>query len=87
MRLQKDILGKEILDNEGNIIGKVKDIEIDTSTMKISFLVASKEVKRSGFSLTKGNTPEDEKIPVEEVGRIGDKIILKESLSDILNNL
>lgn len=87
MRLQKDILGKEILNNEGNIVGRVKDVCIDPSNMKLTSLIVSGVSKKSGFSFTGNNNDVEEKIPIEEVGSIGDKILLTESLSDILNNL
>lgn len=81
MRIQKDIIGKEILNKKGNVIGTVKDIEIDNYSKKITFLVLN-EAKKSGFSFTRNNTDKEEKIPIEEVGSIGDKIILKESISE-----
>jgi len=85
MLLKNDILNKEILSNEGNIVGYVKDIEIDASSKKILSLVASTSKDGGFFSLS---AAEDEvKIPIEEVGGIGDKIILKESVNDRINNI
>lgn len=72
MRLLDDIIGKEILDSSANIIGKVKDIEIDTSSNKIEFIIVTK----GGFSKKIG-TSKEEKIPFEIISRIGDKIILE----------
>lgn len=77
MRLLDDIIGKEILDSSGNIIGKVKDIEIDTSKNKISSIITTKEKSKKRF----GTSSEEEKIPFEMISHIGDKIILKDLLN------
>ncbi len=75
MRLLDDIIGKEILDNQANIVGKVKDIEIDTASNKIDFIIATK----SGFNKRIGTPQVEEKIPFEMISRVGDKIILKDT--------
>lgn len=82
MRLLDDIIGKEILDSQANIIGKVKDIEIDTTSNKIESIIVTK----GGFNNKIGSSSKEEKIPFEEVGRVGDKIILNET-SDKIRNL
>lgn len=83
MRLLNDIIGKEILDSSANVIGKVKDIEIDPSSKKLDFLIINKE--SSGRKLR--STNEEEKIPFEMIKSIGDKIILKEDLKDIIDGI
>lgn len=88
MRLQNDIINKEIVDDKGNILGKVKDIELDTSTRKVTSIIISKEEKNK-FTIMKDNSIE-EIIPFEEVGSIGDKIILRKNITDIdelINNI
>lgn len=84
MRLIDDIINKEVLDTQANILGKVKDIEIDASTKKIESVIIIKEEKKDGL-FNRGNKTSEEIIPFEEVGSVGDKIILKESLNEILN--
>lgn len=72
MRLLDDLIGKEILDNEANIIGKVKDIEINAANSKIESIISVEEIKK-----TFGHETKETKIPFEMVQSIGDKIILK----------
>ena len=83
MRLLNDIIGKEILDSSANVIGKVKDIEIDNSSKNLDFLIINKG--SSGKILKSSN--EEEKIPFEMINSIGDKIILKEDLKDIIGDI
>ncbi|RAP51280.1 MAG: hypothetical protein BZ138_05600 [Methanosphaera sp. rholeuAM270] len=78
MRLLDDIINKEIVDSQGNMIGKVKDMEINTSSYKIESII----VTGSTSKIKKGKKEED-MIPFEEVGSIGDKIILREGINDI----
>lgn len=81
MRLLDDIIGKEILDSNANIIGKVKDIEIDTSSKIIESIIVSKNIHKSGFGRF-GNNAEENTIPFEMISRVGDKILLKKDLID-----
>lgn len=82
MRLLDDIIGKEILDSDAKIIGKVKDIEIDSSSKIIESIIVSKNVQKSGFGKRLGNREEEDNIPIEMVSRIGDKILLKKDIMD-----
>ncbi len=83
MRLLDDIIGKEILDSSANIIGKVKDIEIDTTSHKIESIIITK----GGFSKKIMSSNEEDRIPFEMINRVGDKIILKEDLNDIISEI
>ena len=78
MKIIKDIINKEVLDHQANILGTASDVEIDTSNNTLLSIIVS---TKSGF-----RKDEDEKvIPFEEVGRIGDKIIIKDpSVDNIL---
>ena len=80
MRLLVDIIGKEILNSAANIVGKVKDLEIDTSSNKIDSII----INKGGLSKKILSSNDEEKIPFEMIKHIGDKIILKEDLSDIV---
>ena len=68
MRIKEDLIGKEVLDGEVTLIGKINDVIIDNDTFEITDLV----VKKSGF----GKTGEDV-VPAELIKVIGDKILLK----------
>ena len=81
MRLLDEIIGKEILDENASIIGKVKDIEIDTSSKKLESIIIVKEGSKKGFR----NTKTEEKIPFEYVSKIGDKILVKKDDNNLTN--
>lgn len=80
MRLLDDIIGKEILDSSAKIVGKVKDIEIDTSSNKIDSIIITKNGSKKRIM----SSNDEEKIPFEMIGQIGDKIFLKHDLNDII---
>ncbi len=83
MRLLDDVIGKEILDSSANIVGKVKDIEIDNSLNRIESLIIIKK----GFSKKIMSSNAEEKIPFENIDHVGDKIILKQDLKDIVDEI
>lgn len=80
MRLLDDIIGKEIVDGSANIVGKVKDIDIDTSSNKINSMIITKS--KSSNKIRSSN--DEEMIPFEMIDHIGDKIILKPDLNDLV---
>ena len=65
------IIGKEVIDDSGNIMGIVKDIEWDFENNRVDSLVV--EEKRGGFSL--GSKPR-QTVPYEHIYSIGDKILI-----------
>lgn len=73
MRVVEDIIGKEVLDSSANVIGKVKDIEVDLETRTIEALVLGKGGLSEGLGLSKGETI----VPYDMVKKIGDKILLE----------
>lgn len=77
MRILNDIISKEVLDNTGNVIGKIKDIEIDTASKSIESLIISE----GGYGKRLGRKQEEKEVPFEMVSRIGDKVILKKEVS------
>lgn len=78
MRLLDDIVGKEVLDNKASVMGKVKDIEIDTASNKIESIIVSK----GGIGESIGISKNEILVPFEMINRIGDKIILKQTIDD-----
>lgn len=83
MRLLDDIIGKEILDSSGNIVGKVKDIDFDTSSNKINSMIITKTGSRKKIM----SSDNEEIIPFEMIDHIGDKIILKQEIKDIVDEI
>ena len=67
----KDLFGKEVIDADIQIAGKVIDVVIDRHTLEITDLV----IKKTGFSEQIKSS--ENLVPVELVKVIGDKILLK----------
>ena len=84
MRILEDIISKELLDNNANIVGKVKDVEIDTSTHKIKSIILIESNKEGGF-FNKKTT--EKTIPFENIASVGDKIILNKSFDEIVDDI
>ena len=84
MRVLENIIGKEVLNNNAKIIGKVKDVDIDTSLNSVqSLIVTPSEGAKKTISFNKKTT--DSTVPFEMVKCIGDKIILKQSIEEALS--
>lgn len=71
MRIREELFGKEVLDAEIQIVGKVQDVILDKDSFEITDLV----IKRSGFSEQIKSS--EDVVPMELVKVIGDKILLK----------
>ncbi len=68
----KDLNGKDILDANGDKVGEVDDIEIDTLTNMVTSIIA-----KEGSLSSKLGLGDKKSIPIEMVDVIGDNIILK----------
>lgn len=71
MRIRDELFGKEVLDAEIQIVGKVHDVVLDRDTYEITDLV----IKGSGLS--EQIKASEDLVPMELVKVIGDKILLK----------
>ncbi len=71
MRIKDELFGKEVLDADIQIAGKVADVVFDKDTFEITDLV----IKKTGFS--EQIKASENVIPIELVKVIGDKILLK----------
>lgn len=71
MRIRDELFGKEVLDADIQIVGKVSDVILDTDSYEITDLV----LKKTGFSQQIKDS--ENLVPMELVKVIGDKIILK----------
>ncbi|MDO5823701.1 PRC-barrel domain-containing protein [Methanobrevibacter sp.] len=71
MRIKEDLFGKEVLDAEIQIVGKVSDVLFDKNTFELTDLV----IKKTGLS--EQIKASENIVPVELVKVIGDKILLK----------
>lgn len=68
-----DIKGKEVIDNKGNRIGEVEDIDLDLRRQRIEGLVL-----REGGLTAKIGLGDTRIIPCSMVKTIGEKVLLKE---------
>lgn len=71
-----NFVGKTILDSEGNVAGKVSDIEIDVDTNKITSI--NLEGSSSGF----GKPKVQKSIQLEDITSIGDYIIVNKVFTE-----
>ncbi len=71
MRIRDELFGKEVLDADVQIVGKVSDVVLDKDTYEITDLV----LKKSGISEQIKSS--ENMVPMELVKVIGDKILLK----------
>ncbi len=71
MRIKDELFGKEVLDAEIQIVGKVTDVVLDKDTFEITDLV----IKKTGFS--EQIKASENLVPLELVKVIGDKVLLK----------
>lgn len=71
MRIKQELIGKEVIDADAQIVGKVSDVILEKETYEITDLV----LKKTGFSEQIKSS--ENIVPVEIVKVIGDKILLK----------
>ena len=71
MRIRDELFGKEVLDVDVQIVGKVSDVIFDKDTFEITDLV----IKKTGLS--EQIKASEDLVPMELVKVIGDKILLK----------
>ena len=73
MLIKKEIIGKEVVDTYGNLVGKVEDVEIDFETQTlVGFMVG----KGGIFGRSNGGTL----IPYGIIKVIGDMVLLTKEI-------
>ncbi len=70
----KELIGKEVLDSNVNIIGKIMDLDFNPETFEIENIVVQRGNIQEKISIKKT----EDLIPIEAVHSIGDKILLKD---------
>lgn len=71
MRIKDELFGKEVLDADIQIVGRISDVVMDKDTFEITDLI----IKKTGFS--EQIKASENVIPMELVKVIGDKVLLK----------
>jgi sporulation protein YlmC with PRC-barrel domain len=78
MRIIEEIIGKEVLDSSAIVIGKVKDVEVDFETKTLEAFILGKGGISEGLGISKGETI----VPYDMIKKIGDKILLKDTIKE-----
>ncbi|MTK13546.1 MAG: photosystem reaction center subunit H [Clostridiaceae bacterium] len=73
MKIKAEIIGKEVLDTQGVMVGKIKDLDLDFNSKKIDAI----ELEDTGLS-SKLGLGEKKILPFDLVEQIGDKVIIKQ---------
>ncbi|HTX61113.1 MAG TPA: PRC-barrel domain-containing protein [Methanobacterium sp.] len=73
MQIVEDLIGKEAIDDSGNIMGIVKDVVWDFEANHVESIVV--EERSSGLSSIMGSKPK-QFISYEHIYSIGDKILV-----------
>jgi sporulation protein YlmC with PRC-barrel domain len=72
MKIEQELVGKEVIDASGDQVGVVKDVEWDFSTKKVESI----ELEEAGISAKIG-LGEKKIVPIYMVDQIGDKVLIK----------
>ena len=70
MNIAEDLLGKEVIDDSGNLMGVVKDVTWDYENNRVESLV----IQKGGFSLF--GSSEKQFVLYENIHSIGDKVLV-----------
>ncbi|ADZ09538.1 PRC-barrel domain protein [Methanobacterium lacus] len=75
MKIDDDLLGKEVIDASGDKVGTVKEVDWDFQTKKVEFI----ELEEAGIS-SKIGLGDKRVVPINDVKEIGDKVLIKTRL-------
>jgi len=75
MKFVQELIGKEVLNKDGFIIGKVSDIEFNPNTQIVESLILKKGSISETLNISKGENV----VPFDFIASFGDKIILKDT--------
>ncbi len=73
--MKKEIIGKEVVDTSGVVIGKVEDVEVNFETQTLEGLMVS---KGGGLFGSIGGSSGGTLVPYDDIKVIGDKVLLTE---------
>lgn len=72
MKINDELLGKEVIDESGDQVGVVKEVEWDVPHNKVTSLI----LKEGGISAKIG-LGEKQMVPYENIEEIGDKVLIR----------
>ena len=73
MRIKEEVIGKEVIDTSGLIIGKVKDVEVNFETQLMENFIIGKGGSFGGFGISKNEII----VPYDWIRTIENKVLLK----------
>ena len=79
MKIIEDIIGKEVVNTDAKLIGKVSDVEFNEGTKELESLI----LKKGGISETLNISKSEDIIPYTMISKIGDKILLKDAFDPL----
>ena len=74
MKIVDELKGKEVIDDKGNKVGNISDVEWNPKTNKVESL----NVSEGGGPSAKIGKGKKRTIPYEKIHSIGEKVLLKE---------
>ena len=77
--IKKEIIGKEVVDTSGIVIGKVDDVEVNFETQTLEGFIVSKGGLFGGIGGSGGGTL----VPYDIIKVIGDKVLLTREIPEI----
>ncbi|MDD3984932.1 MAG: PRC-barrel domain-containing protein [Methanobacterium sp.] len=72
MRVKEEIIGKEVVDISGNVIGRIKDMDVNFEKQKLESFIVGDGGIFDNLGSVKGQL-----IPYHYIKTIGDKVLLK----------
>ena len=78
MLIRKEIIGKEVIDTSGIVIGKIEDVEVDLETQTLEAFMVTKGGILEGIGRSNSGT----RIPYGNIKTIGDKVLLKSDVPE-----
>jgi sporulation protein YlmC with PRC-barrel domain len=75
MKIEGELVGKEVIDASGDQVGIVKDVEWDFKSKRVESI----ELEEAGISAKIG-LGEKKIVPINMVDEIGDKVLIKGKL-------
>ena len=75
MKIEGELVGKEVIDASGDQVGIVKDVEWDFQSKRVESI----ELEEAGISAKIG-LGEKKIVPINMVDEIGDKVLIKGKL-------
>jgi len=75
MKVVGDLIGKEVVNTDAILVGKVTNVEFDEETKEIEALI----LKKGGLSETLNISKSEDIVPYDMISKIGDKILLRDT--------